>query len=575
MTPFAAGVPDTPAASYDDAVTIEVELTRARRLAFAGEDQAARDLLLSLTPTGDGAVLDVVAQLGAVHLARGSNDAVAECIRRIEELVPTVTPEVGLRHSRRARFLRVGLAAARGDHERAAEELAALIDHVDESGAGDEDFLVTHARILCAGALCDDDLHARSVPLWEQVLPELGGVAADRTPDADPADFLLVTGGLAYGRFCVETGRLPEAEPWLRRAGARAQARGWESATARAALERAAAAWTAGDHDATERLAAEALPVLERHSRPDDTARSHLFLGFTRLAVGELGAADDHWARAETLWRQLGKPLRLHRILLQRSWIPIFWGRYGEATELVAQAREQLDASPRSSWLQYARLDDHLGTIWRADALADLGFDAAGDPDDTLEEVEEKHVSSLGVTRLTPPADLERSAMRKLEQAAELKIPAALAVDSVRYAIADPDARMRWATAVSAPLLAGAFAVAWEWENTLLVSELIEYHSARGAFVAPPETSGGSGMPDLATTAVPLHDVDDLAVELADVAGGDRSGSGAPSLTRLAPLPPLAMDPGGQPILRRYRSLAAQRYGRAVTADEPVWSTWP
>ena len=52
-----------------------------------------------------------------------------------------------------------------------------------------------------------------------------------------------------------------------------------------------------------------------------------------------------------------------------------------------------------------------LGSILRAEALADPGNAAA-----------------------------------KFEQAAELKVPAALAVDSVRHAIVDADARMRWAT---------------------------------------------------------------------------------------------------------------------------------
>lgn len=553
-------MPRPPAASYDDAVTIDGELTRARHLVFAGEEEAARELLSSLAPTDAAEALEVVAQLGEIHLARGADAAVAECVSRMRELLGAVDPELVRRYARRIVFLDLGRAAAMGDHERAAAELATL-------AADGADHLVTQGRILCAGALCDDDLHARSVPLWDQVRIDVG--AADTTDEA--ADFLLVAAGLGYGRFCVETGRLAEAEPWLRRAAARADTRGWASATARADLERAAAAWMAGDHEATERLAAHALPVLTRHGRSDDIARCRLYLGFTRMATGELAAADELWADAEHLWRQLGKPLRLHRILLQRSWIPIFWGRYGQAAELVAQAREQLDASPRSSWLQYARLDDHLGTIWRADALADLGFDAAGDPDATLEEIEEKHVASLGVTRGTPAAERERSAMMKLEQAAELKIPAALAVDSVRYAISDPDARMRWATSVSAPLLAGAFAVAWEWENTQLVSELIEYHSARGAFVPLPGGGGGSGMPDLATTAVPLHDVEELAL----VAGDARSGGGGPSLTRLAPLPPLTMDPGGRPILEHYRALAAQRYGRQVTSDEPAWSTWP
>ena len=164
------------------------------------------------------------------------------------------------------------------------------------------------------------------------------------------------------------------------------------------------------------------------------------------------------------------KPLHIHRILLQRSWVDILRGRFDAAAEKAAEARELLDSWPRHSWLQYARLDDHLGSILRAEALAD-------------------------------PAN----AAAKLEQAADLKVPAALAVDSVRHAIVDADARMRWATLVSARILAGAFAVAWEWGNTELLSELVEYHSARGTFSTEPTDSAGEQWMGTATAAVPVE----------------------------------------------------------------------
>ena len=199
------------------------------------------------------------------------------------------------------------------------------------------------------------------------------------------ADFLRVVAATAYGRFCVETGRLPEAEPWLRRAEARAQANGWELATARTQLERAAASWSARDQrdDRTPGLAG-----LSRH-RP-------IRPGSRRIALLAVSRPDPDGGRAP--WKpptsagstpsgtgvNWARPLHIHRILLQRSWIAIFRGRFAEAVELIAQAREWLDSSPRSSWLQYAQLDNHLGTVWRADALTDLGFDAAGDPSETL-----------------------------------------------------------------------------------------------------------------------------------------------------------------------------------------------
>ncbi len=79
------------------------------------------------------------------------------------------------RYTRRAQFLRTGLAAAdHGDHEGA--ELALFVLRSDDSGAAFPDladehrFLITYAQILCAIALCDDDLHVQSVPLWEKVI---------------------------------------------------------------------------------------------------------------------------------------------------------------------------------------------------------------------------------------------------------------------------------------------------------------------------------------------------------------------------------------------------------------------
>ncbi len=563
-------------------MSIPGELENARRLAFAAEETRARDLLLSLMPQieredRDDLMLEVFAQLGEIYLARGANDGVHECIRRIREVTQHVTPpdaEVARmirRYSRRAQFLQTGLAAAQGDHGGAQAALAGLRDADDAFPdlADEQARLVTHAQVLCATALCDDDLHVRSVPLWEQVLD-----AIDRLRDgSEAADHLLVSAATAYGRFCVETGRLAEAEPWLRRAGAKAQARGWELANARTQLERAAATWLIRDHATTDQLVSEAYPVIARYARAHDVARCWLYMGLTKLASGELKAADECLEHAERHWRELGKPLHLHRILLQRSWIAIFWSHFADAVELIAQARELLDSSPRSSWLQYAQLDSHLGTVWRADALADLGMDSSGDPDETLEETEARHAEGLGILLGEVGTPEYWRAMTKLQQAAELKIPAALAVDSVRYSIADPDARSRWATSISAPILAGAFAVAWEWENTQLISELVEYHSARGTFDTDPQRPNMSEWASTATTTVVIDTEPELATALA-AAGPPTAGAGGP-LTRLGPLPPLQMQPDSPPIMGHYRALASERYGRDVTAAEPAWSTWP
>ena len=571
-------------------MSISGELARARGLAFAADETAARDLLLSLIPQieredRDDLMLEVLAQLGDIYLARGANDGVQESIRRIRDCV-TIYSEIAAgapdaaararlseaeiahmigRYTRRAQFLQTGLAAALGDHDGAAAALQQLsAPGQDFPELADEHaYLIAHARILCANALCDDDLHTRSLPLWEEVLD-----AVDSPGDGELADHLLVTAATAYGRFCVQTGRLSEAEPWLRRAGARAERNGWELATATTQLERAASCWSVGDHASTEQLVSQAYPVIARYARAHDVARCWLYLGLTKMASGALEGADECFAHAEQQWRDLGKPLHLHRILLQRSWIPIFWSRFGQAVEMIAEARELLDSSPRSSWLQYAQLDNHLGTVWRADGLADLGFDSSGDPDETLEETEARQAEGLGILRGEVGTPEYFRGLTKLEQAAELKVPAALAVDSVRYSIADADARARWASRISAPILAGAFAVAWEWENTELISELVEYHSARGTFNAEPQRSPVGEWGSAATAPVLIEVGEALAA-----AGPPVQGTG--SLTRLGPLPPLQMQPGSAPIMSHYRALALQRYGRAVTAAEPAWSTWP
>ena len=163
-------------------------------------------------------MLEVFAQLGEIYLVRGANDGVRECIRRIRDclasysgVVTGTMPEAAervrmsdaevahmtCRYSARAQFLETGLAAALGDHEGAASALAALsdmgrttdfVDLTDEHGC-----LVTYAQMLCAGALRDDDLHAQSFPLWEQVLAALDD--PDRLSSDSPfGDYLRVAG---------------------------------------------------------------------------------------------------------------------------------------------------------------------------------------------------------------------------------------------------------------------------------------------------------------------------------------------------------------------------------------------
>ena len=150
------------------------------------------------------------------------------------------------------------------------------------------------------------------------------------------------------------------------------------------------------------------------------------------------------------------------------------------------------------------------------------------------------------------------------------RFPQPLAVDSVRYAIGDADARMRWATHVSARMLAGAFAVAWEWGNTELVSELVEYHSARGTFSAEP-ASQIADWAETATAAVPVDDVDEYAL----VAAGSPSSArrrADPARAAAAAADGPGADADHEPLPR-----TGVRSDTAATSPptRPAWSTWP
>jgi hypothetical protein len=135
-----------PAASYNSPVTIASDLKRARRLIFAADEEAAKELLLSLDEQiekadRDDLLLEVYAQLGEIYLVRTAYNGVEECLRRITDCLaiyqsiragtnPEAAAKVTMsdaevdhmicRYSRRAQFLRTGLAAAaHGDHEAA------------------------------------------------------------------------------------------------------------------------------------------------------------------------------------------------------------------------------------------------------------------------------------------------------------------------------------------------------------------------------------------------------------------------------------------------------------------------
>ena len=173
-------------------MSIPGELERARQLILAAKEEAAKDILLSVLPEveredRDDLALEVFALLGELYLNRTAYDGTEECVRHIEHSLAAyadAAPRSGADHmtSRyrlRVRFLRVGLAAAQGEHEAAATELAALQD--DDCTRRFDDLAAEQPTPRVAGP--DTDEGVRSVVGEVEQGSEIHGgptLAADR-----------------------------------------------------------------------------------------------------------------------------------------------------------------------------------------------------------------------------------------------------------------------------------------------------------------------------------------------------------------------------------------------------------
>ena len=89
-------------------MTIVSDLERARRLVFAADEIAAKELLLSLGEQieefdRDDLLLEVYAQLGEIYLVRTAYDGVEECLRRMTDCLADLPVDPGRHQSRGGR----------------------------------------------------------------------------------------------------------------------------------------------------------------------------------------------------------------------------------------------------------------------------------------------------------------------------------------------------------------------------------------------------------------------------------------------------------------------------------------
>ena len=166
------------------------DLDRARQLTFAANEEAAKELLLSLgcqieEADRDDLMMEVLAQLGEIYLVRTAYDGVREAIRRIDECLavyrsiragtnPEAAAQVTMseaevdhmlcRYTRRAQFLRdrAGGRRARGPRGSRARAAGAACRRVRRGlpGSGRRASVPDHVRARssaqprCATTIC-------------------------------------------------------------------------------------------------------------------------------------------------------------------------------------------------------------------------------------------------------------------------------------------------------------------------------------------------------------------------------------------------------------------------------------
>ncbi|MET9490323.1 tetratricopeptide repeat protein [Nocardia sp. NPDC006630] len=157
-----------------------------------------------------------------------------------------------------------------------------------------------------------------------------------------------------------------------------------------------------------------------------------------------------------------------------------------------------------------------------------------------------------------------------LAQAVDLAIPAALALDAVRYELPDGAQRETWNRRMADPALRLAFRYAYLSGDALLVADLIETACAGttldiGRLSAAPPRLPLDTLDPLApppASSAPVNDALQLGTALASVA----AGAGLP----VTPPPQVAVAPDGHIALAGWIAAAEERYGRRIRDDRVV-----
>ncbi|MGW2508248.1 tetratricopeptide repeat protein [Streptomyces scopuliridis] len=361
------------------------------------------------------------------------------------------------------------------------------------------------------------------------------------------------------------TGRPDLAEDFAHQAVAAFLASDTPAGVAEARQSLAQTYLRSGRLDEAEELLTEGQGYFERTGMAAQSALGLDLLGLLAVLRGDPVRADELYVQSVARFEESGAVVSAAEVRVRLAAGLHAEGRYEESEAHISAALSVFAAAGLG--LRCAQAD-----FFHATLLEDRLSHGAGAGAGTG--------AGTGPGAVTDPALLGR--------ALGLAVPAALAIDAVRFTLASGQQRERWNREFAAPAMRLAFRLAARAGAAELVSELIESQCAGTPLMdgspdasaadgragdpspAPPRFLGPSAFPDLPDPSAPggqpgPTDTFRLGTALAGVA--------ASAGLRVSPPPRLALHPTGPVALDPYISHAETRYGGRIreTRVVPTW----
>ncbi|MFE9887602.1 tetratricopeptide repeat protein [Streptomyces scopuliridis] len=496
---------------------------------------------------------------------------------------------------------RASAADRLGDHPAAVasfREALGLCDRLAEAVTGDAAGTAV-VVVLRAGVLVNlaqalqntGDFDAAQTSL-ERARALLASVRPEDGTDADTAELLI-------GCLVALTALTIQREQWARAHELATESlevvtRHHPGLTGRPLLNLATIHEATGRPGLAEDFAHQAVAAFLASDTPAGVAEARQSLAQTYLRSGRLDEAEELLTEGQGYFERTGMaaqsalgldllgllavlrgdPVRADALYVQSV------ARFEESGAVVsaAEVRVRLAAGLHAEG-RYEESEAHISAALSVFAAAGLGLRCAQADffHATLLEDRLSHGGGAGAGVVTDPALLGR--------ALGLAVPAALAIDAVRFTLASGQQREQWNREFAAPAMRLAFRLAARAGTTELVSELIESQCAGTPLMdsspdasaaddragdpslAPPRFLGPSAFPDPSAPGGQPGPTDTFRL------GTALAGVAASAGLRVSPPPRLALHPTGPVALDPYISHAETRYGGRIreTRVVPTW----